>query len=398
MHILLCTDVIHAGGAETFVLRLANGLSDRGHKVMLFIFFKERSDAALLDTLSPAVTVRFGSLPNLPLFQKLDSLFLKLRLDFSPLGVLLARQLRSLVENEDVDVVHSHLFTADWVTCNALTLARRTGWVSTQHGDYRLYHQSIVQGLPLRLLHFQKKAGQILKRLDRIVCITDEQLDVLRSPFFPDVAKKTSKIFNGYTSKPGTDPPVVRDLSRHYSFVIGMVARGIEEKGWKVLIQAFVDAAITGACLVLIGEGNYLDGLKVQWGNHPHIYFIGKVSAPVDYIRFFSVGCLPSRLKAESLPTVIIEYLFCGKPVVATSVGEIPGMLRAGREDACGIVISPGEDAPMVETLKSTLRQLAAEPMLLNKLASHAGAAFQEFDMDLCLSRYEAEYQQTHAH
>ncbi len=36
MRILLTTDVIHAGGAETFVLRLADALNKENHDVALY--------------------------------------------------------------------------------------------------------------------------------------------------------------------------------------------------------------------------------------------------------------------------------------------------------------------------------------------------------------------------
>ena len=39
----------------------------------------------------------------------------------------------------------------------------------------------------------------------------------------------------------------------------------------------------------------------------------------------------PSIYKAESLPTVIIEALFAGVPVIATDVGEVATMIGTPR-------------------------------------------------------------------
>jgi hypothetical protein len=75
--------------------------------------------------------------------------------------------------------------------------------------------------------------------------------------------------------------------------------------------------------LVLVGSSDYLDGLRAATTN-PRVHFVGFAPNPIDWVRLFDVGLLPSYFASESLPNCVAEYLFCGAPVVATRIGEIP--------------------------------------------------------------------------
>jgi glycosyltransferase involved in cell wall biosynthesis len=80
------------------------------------------------------------------------------------------------------------------------------------------------------------------------------------------------------------------------------------------------------------------------------IVFAGEASHP-DAIRALaasSLVVLPSH--TEGFPMVVLEAMLLGKPVIASSVGEIPEMLA----DGCGIVIPPRS----VDELAVALRRM----------------------------------------
>lgn len=107
-----------------------------------------------------------------------------------------------------------------------------------------------------------------------------------------------------------------------------------EVKGTKYLIDAFAGIANKfdrSPLLVLVGDGPLREALVQQateLGFSKDIMFAGK--RPHDEIPVWmnaaDVFCLPSI--REGHPNVIIEALACGTPVVGTSVGAVPEILR----------------------------------------------------------------------
>jgi glycosyltransferase involved in cell wall biosynthesis len=81
------------------------------------------------------------------------------------------------------------------------------------------------------------------------------------------------------------------------------------------------------------------------------------------------VFCLPSH--REGLPMAILEAMAVGLPVVVTSVGGIPDLVRDGDS---GLVVPPGD----VQSLADAVRTLAADPGLRRRLGARAFAVVDE--------------------
>ena len=64
------------------------------------------------------------------------------------------------------------------------------------------------------------------------------------------------KIYNGYTVPAAlpTAPKIICEIPPN-AFVIGMVSRGIREKGWEILIAAFQSLNLPDSRLLLVGDG-----------------------------------------------------------------------------------------------------------------------------------------------
>jgi L-malate glycosyltransferase len=174
------------------------------------------------------------------------------------------------------------------------------------------------------------------------------------------------------------------------AFVIGMVARGIPEKGWSEMVDAFEAMNRPDAHLVLVGDGPAVRSLVTQVRN-PRIHFVGKVIDPFPYIRHFDIGCLPSL--SESLPTVLIEYLSCGVPTVATRVGDVAKMLKADSPEGCGLVVDFAHPTQIAPRLRDALCLLYDDRKLLQRLKANTADAARAFDMKRCIDSYIALYQ-----
>jgi glycosyltransferase involved in cell wall biosynthesis len=393
MRIVLTTDVIHAGGAETFVLRLAQALHKRGHEVFIYVLYETVIDKKVLSAIAPDVSVHAARLPFLRFLQLADSFFLKAKMNISPINSLLVRDMQKYIVQNKIEVIHSHLFTADQVALEAVKTTG-TSVVTTMHGDYSLYMRRLRQGIPVRILNFEKKMHRVLSQLRGIVCISNEQLAFFRNEINrPDLA--LYKIYNGYSIAED-----YRTLSRkdigipEDAFVFGMVARGIPEKGWQPVIQSFLHAERNNAWLLLIGDSEYVQKLKEEYREHKKIIFAGYSSNPVEYIKLFDAGLFASTYFAESLPTVIIEYLACRIPVISVDIAECKHMLEENGVQA-GIMVSLEDGKVPVREFSDAMQLIMDDASLYHELRGNTQKVSTKFDMDRCVQLYESIYEKS---
>ncbi len=391
MRILLVTETLVTGGAETFVLRLAVALRRSGMDVTLYVLRDDKIDHALIQNIASDVALEIGHIKFLRLVLKLDRILFRLRLDRSLLRWLQARRLKTYLYAKTPDVIHAHLFSSDIVTSKALEDPEMAiPWITTMHGDYQTYEASgrIDAGM---IASFSSALEKIGRSVQHIVCITDQQVEQL-GRLLPRLVseRRVSKIYNGYVASPlknHLDAPAVLAHIPENAFVVGMVSRGVREKGWELLIAAFQELQLPNSWLVLVGDGEYLRTARTmkQEGN---IVFVGGVPDPLRYVMRFDVGCLPTMFSAESLPTVIIEYLYLGKPVIASNVGAISAMLNIDVGRPAGLLIEIDSAEAMVKALKMTLKRIYDDEPLRERLRGNIEDALHKFDMDHCVHAY----------
>jgi len=398
LKILIATEVIHPGGAETFILRLSQALHEKGHDVTIYNFHGDIFHRELRNRTAPDVPVVCAPYPCASFGRLVDALLRKAGIDRSLRNYFIKKRLRRFLAKKKPDVIHSHLFKTDVLCCKVA--AGNTPVVSTQHGDYTMYYNLQASGKKISILNFQKKLVFVLKELRHIVCISKEQED-----FFEDVIPAlgiqpaaVSKIYNGYA----TALPSATSVTRARmgiptdAFVFGMVARGIPSKGWEELVAAFLKLGKPNTFLLLVGGSDYVDALREKYKEHPQIIFSGTVTNPIDWIRLFDVGILPSYFGSESLPTVIMEYLFCGKPVIATRIGEVPRMISHQQQTA-GLLVEIVNGTTDVDQLHNCMLQLSTDNDLYNSLKTATAKCFEQFDMNSCVAKYEEIYRQCSA-
>jgi glycosyltransferase involved in cell wall biosynthesis len=258
--------------------------------------------------------------------------------------------------------------------------------VATLHGDYGLFEEGLKGTERSFVLDWRKKLAQTISAVDRWVTISRAQHRQFEQSFGVD-PKRLVAIPNGY-APPAPIRPSERTIGAPLTFV--MVARGIREKGWGFLVESF--GRLQGNCrLMLVGEGAYLDQLRAKHASDPQITFAGIHANPVEAIRNCDLFVHPSIYKAESLPTVIIEALFAGVPVIATDVGEVATMLSAAPGQLAGTLVS-ADESTLTEQLTTSMQGYIDCPDLLARHAALASAAFAKFDMGCCAAAYARLY------
>lgn len=150
-------------------------------------------------------------------------------------------------------------------------------------------------------------------------------------------AGKLEVIYNGY------------DLSRFESLrpsgirkrlgipsqapLVGMVANLHPYKRHEDLLDAFLRVHLESpeSHLIVIGHGpriTELQGKARSLGLDGFVHFLGRITDVLPVIKDFAVCVLCSE--TEGLSNAIIEYMGCGKPVVATSVGGNKELVKDG--------------------------------------------------------------------
>lgn len=380
----MVSETLMPGGAELFAVRLANALSAE-HQVTIAVLHGERVHEAVERQVDPAVRIEGLRLVGKRGLWKVDGLLRRLRIDYSLIARLQQRWLTQIMRRSGAEIAHSHLVPADLVVERVkddLSFAH----VVTVHGDYLAYLNGATEPL---FLSYQRKIEKVLGSVDRVITIATEQKRQLLK-LFPRVASKMTRITNGYEPSQGPTEPDREALGLPRGLLIGMASRGVEKKGWASAIDAFSRAQIAGATLVLVGAGSYLERLAKD-PLPPNVFLTGFVERPTDYIRHFDFCLLPSEFPHESLPTAIIDYLFCGKPVIATEVGEIRTMIEAPNGECAGILVKLDGTAD-VPALAEAMRQLAGDPAERMRLGAIALSAAAKFKMADCVERYEAVY------
>lgn len=183
-----------------------------------------------------------------------------------------------------------------------------------------------------------------------------------------DAASSVVRVYNGIDLEAF---PLTSPLDRPRA-VVG-VGRLVEKKGFDHLVDAvaLLHRQGRGVRLDLVGEGAEEDALRARaadLGIAEHVVFHGALTqdearAVVRGAAVLAAPCVVAPDgNRDGLPTVVLESLALGTPVVTTPVTGIPEAVRHGRT---GLLV-PESDAP---ALAEAIATLVDDPLLRCELA-----------------------------
>ena len=329
-----------AGGLESVVLQLTTGLRARGHDVEV---------AAVLD---PAQSSAH------PFVEALEEA--KVPVHRIVVGTREYRAERKaiaqLMRANDVDVLHTHGYRPD-VVDGGVARAMKRAHVTTLHGFVggswrgRLYEWLQVRAA-VRAQAAIAVSAPIADRLTRAGGGATTHL--LRNAVAPNASAFSREASRAALALPAD------------AFLVGWVGRLSHEKGPDLFVEAL---ALTGDHVhgVFVGDGPLraqLLALAGERGVAHRLHCTGMRPQASRYLAAFDALALTSR--TEGTPMVLLEAMWAGVPIVATAVGGVPDVLRAGDALLC-----PGGD---VGAIAEAVSRMAAEPALRASLSLQARA------------------------
>jgi glycosyltransferase involved in cell wall biosynthesis len=208
----------------------------------------------------------------------------------------------------------------------------------------------------------------VAKDLSQTTGLPRERIDMLYNPVVtPDLRGKVGQPLDHPWFNDG-QPPVVL-----------AVGRLTKQKDFPTLIRAFAQARRNRpARLLILGEGPdrpALEALVKQLGLDEDVAMPGFVENPYAYMSRASLYVLSSRW--EGLPTVLIEALFCGPPIVAADCPSGPREILAGGRH--GELVPVGDEAALAR---------AIEAGLAGKISPPGRESWQPFSLEAVVDQY----------
>ena len=341
------------GGGETFPVELANLMKAKGYNVTYFDCAQEPRNQG----------VRRKLRSDIPIVSDISNL-------------------EQIVSDFGIDLIHSH---HAWVDSTILDILPEEGdfkTIVTLHGMYET-----INSIELKFI-----LPRLVKRSSRLIYVADKNVSALTA--YKGNDEKKLVLIENALSVSEFDPVSRSDLGiSEGAFVLVLISRAMEEKGWQEaveIVSAAREKSEKDIQLVLVGDGPEYDRLgRLQLPAFIHLEgFQGNVRG---YFSCSDMGFLPTRFRGESFPMVIIECLQAGRPILASSLGDIPYML-SGSDGPAGVLFELDGYEINVSLWAEKIAHLASDKIACESLQSRVFSAAQKFDSGVMTRKYDEVY------
>lgn len=170
---------------------------------------------------------------------------------------------------------------------------------------------------------------------------------------------------------------------------IGVIGKLTQRKGHSDLLQAMSIVCQTQPVhLLVIGSGPLETDLRQQASNsglQDFVHFLGSRNDVLELLPHLDM--VVSSSLWEGLPTVLLEAMALGVPVVAS---DISGNREIVKTDVTGLLVPPGEPPRLAKAILTMLN----DPSRARVMAENAKRLVQQFTIQNAAARYAQIYRQ----
>ncbi len=379
------------GGAAKVVYDLAHGMAKSGNDVSVITSSSKKDQKTFTEN---NITVYQIFAPNLYWIYDKDNQPVYKKILFQLIDIwnpIVKKKIKKILKIESPDIVHIHklrgLSPAVWSAVKEIGVKKI---IHTCHDFELLSPQGLLEGkigeLSLKkvfpLNFYQKLRAQNSKVITD--AITPSKILIEKHTEFgffkyankfiiPNTHGLSREIINENRISLGSSPEL-KGLRILY------LGRVVKEKGVGLICELISKFGSRGLNIKLqiVGSGQYEIQLKKEYKDYLNITFHGSMYVPekYKYLKECDLLILPS-LVPESFGIVITEAFAFGKPVIASKIGAIPGLIQDGYN---GFLFEPNEEEQLENIIKNIYdNKTILDEMRENCLQSAEKYCFEKF-------------------
>lgn len=295
-------------------------------------------------------------------------------------------KLLKIIGNEKPDIVHTN-------SSKAGLLGRMAAWLNRVPAVIHSPHGHIFYG------YYGKIKTGIFIILERLTAKITNKITILTQPGIDDHLKIKIAPKSKFVLLPaGIDlelyriPQKSQDSIRQSldigedDIVIGWVGRMVDIKNPKMFIETAKILNENKYKFVMVGDGplaNDCQRLVDKYGLSEQFVFTGHRNDVPDLLHAMDIYVLTSD--NEGLGRSILEAQSAGIPVIATSVGGVPEIVK----DHLNGILVPARD---IAALAQSIRELAGDSSTIDKFKKEAEKNLSEYSLDNTVAALNSIY------
>jgi len=363
LHILVGFIGFTSGGGEVFAINLANALRDQGHIVSMLAINMQNINPSMYARLHGGIAV-YSS------------------------GNLAVSDRATFLQSAGVSLIHSNVVGIESLLFQFDRQNKiEVPYLVTLHGSY--------DGMNTDRAEVTSLLNLTVKNVSRWIYTANKNKDIFAKA---DISTRAFKKIDN--AMPADERPYHKTRSElgipEDAFVFTFVARGVEGKGWDVMIKTFQKFQKThgrkAVHLVLVGNGEVAEKAVKKIRKNDSISYLGYESEINGIYRMSDCAVVPTRFVGESFPLCVVQAAQEDLPIIATDHGEIKAMLTRGKTVAGELIDFDTNTTKFGESLLSAMETVYTNDAHRAKLVSNLSKVKEKFEMSKMIAKYEAAY------